>query len=374
MDKKKLKIYINGRFLTQPITGVQRYSLELLKAIDELIDKNFNLLKKYDFEIISPTQKHLHTLNLNNIKIRKVGFLSGHFWEQFELPLYTKNGILFCPGNTAPIFSLLSTQTTIVTIHDLSYKYFPSAYSFAFKLLYKILIPLIIKYADKIITVSKSEKRSIIKYYPKIKNKILAIQNGGLSEHYLKKIKSSDQKETIQEIPTILYVGSLNPRKNLEGLIKSLKFLNQTEKINAIIVGASNMSFSELKAELVRDASEFIKFKGQIDDTFELLKLYKQASCFVFPSFYEASPLPPLEAMACGCPVLASDIPSLQERCGEAAYYCDAENIEDIAEKIKLIIKNNKIQQNLIEKGLRRAQEFTWKKCAKNTLEVITSK
>ena len=103
----------------------------------------------------------------------------------------------------------------------------------------------------------------------------------------------------------------------------------------------------------------------------DLIKLYRSASCFVFPSFYESFGFPPLEAMACGCPVVVSNAGSLPEICGDAAVYCDPFNANDIAEKIMLVITNETLQEELRQKGMAQAKKFSWERCARETFAVI---
>jgi glycosyltransferase involved in cell wall biosynthesis len=370
MSKTKNKFYINGRFLTQSISGVQRYAYEFIKTLDELISQDDSLWADYQFEILTPKKLNpIYKLNFKNITLRRIGSFTGHIWEQFELPFLCRNGLLFCPGNTAPVVHLLSGQRTVVTVHDLSFRYFPEAYSGAFKLAYKILMPLIFKHADLIITVSNSELNSIINIYPQSKEKIHAVQNGGLPERILKNIDRIPAHET--QKPYLLYVGALNPRKNPQGVISVFNIIQKEMEIDLVIVGSSGKSFSDLKYELFEKDKGEIIFTGQIDDTDRLIGYYKGASCLVFPSFYEASPFPPLEAMACGCPVIAGDIPSLRERCEEAALYCNPNSVEEIANKIQTLLDDPIFRLKYIEKGFARNRNYTWSKCVENSFQYI---
>ncbi len=365
--KPRKKIYINARFLTQSITGVQRYSFELVRALDRLIDNNEIDTGQYTIELLAPNVKHLHDLRLKNIPIRKVGCLSGHAWEQLELPFYSKGGLLFSPGNTAPILSLLGGQKTVTTVHSLSYLYFPHAYSLLFRIFYKSLIPRVFRNSDSVITVSESEKSLILKKYAYLKDKLHAIQNGALAMDLLGEVKT---KKTFPTSATILFVGSLSKAKNLQGVIEAFNILEKKyQELNLIVVGATGKSFNSVDFGLPKYVK--VEFKGQINETRELIELYQKATCLVFPSFYEASPLPPIEAMTCGCPVIVSEIPSLIERCGDAAVYCDPHSPQDIADKIEQVIQDSGLQKNMQVKGYLRAKEFTWEKCARLTFKEV---
>lgn len=361
-------IYINGRFLTQNITGVQRYAHEIIKALDQLIKDQKIDNEKYQFILLSPQKSLVHSLSLKNIEWRRVGKKSGHAWEQLDLPSYVKTGLLFCPGNTAPLQILHSKKKTLVTVHDLSYLYYPEAYSISFKLWYRFLIPLIMRNANAVITVSESEKKSILKYYPYVKNRLSAIQNGGLPEKQDSLIRvTTDSRYKA----TILYVGSLSRRKNFQGLIKALEIVNNLFDICLVVVGTGGISYRPPDFQISQSMEKRIFFKGQKNNFDELILFYKKSTCLVFPSFYEASPLPPLEAMACGCPVIVSNTPALQERCGDAALYCDPNAPEDIADKIIQLLKNKELRESIIQKGFLRAKKYSWEKSAWQTFSIM---
>jgi glycosyltransferase involved in cell wall biosynthesis len=368
--QNKNKFYINGRFLTQSISGVQRYAYEFLKTLDDLIGQDNSFMSDYQFEVLAPKKLNpAYKLDFKHFSLRKIGLFTGHLWEQFELPFFCRSGLLFNPGNVTPVIHLLSGQKTVVTVHDLSYRYFPEAYSLAFRLVYKCLMPVIFKFADLIITVSNSELKSIVNIYPQSEEKIHAVQNGGLPETVLRNLDNIPAHKTKK--PYLLYVGALNPRKNPQGVISAFNIIQKEWEIDLIIVGSSGKTFGDFSYELFEKQKGEIIFTGQIDDTERLVEYYKGATCLVFPSFYEASPFPPLEAMACGCPVVSGDIPSLHERCNEAALYCDPNNAQDIARKSLIIMKDPTLRLKLIDNGFNRNKNFTWKKCVENTSRLI---
>ncbi len=364
-------IYINGRFLTQSITGVQRYAHELLKALDVLYKQGDIDNSKLRFKILAPAKGILHNMELNNIPLHKVGYLSGQAWEQLELPYYSRDGILFCPGNTAPLFSLISKQRTVVTIHSLSYLYCPETYSITFRSLYKTIIPLVLRFSNAVITVSQSERNTILGRYNHSEKRLYAIQNGGLPNDLSHSQKGSIANAVSANLPFILYVGSLSKSKNIQGVLKALAILNNKFDLHIVIAGGKDNIFSNQLLNSSDKLESKIHFIGQIINTADLVHLYKTASCLVFPSFYEASPLPPIEAMALGCPVIASSIPSLKERCADAAYYVDPANVEDIATGIHKVLTDKPLRQRMIQNGFSRAKIFTWEKTARDHLNVF---
>lgn len=329
-----MKVIIDGRVLTHKFTtGVQRYTRELLKAFDEI---------GFTYQLSYPKS--------NNRYLQ-------HLWEHFVLPHKAKDyNLLFCPGNIAPVWKYKRVKL-VTTIHSLSFSH--AGYTKFFSAYYKLIIPRVVEISDKIITVSNTEKDNIVKHFPKYENKIVSIPNG-ISDIFL------NQKTTFEKDDFILYVGSLNPTKNFQGVIKAFLQISNKVQHRLIIVGP----MLSIYKKIYNPISEKIVFLGVVEDT-QLIELYRKASLFVFPSFYESFGLPPLEAMACGCPVLVSHIPSLVETCGDAAVYCNPYDIEDISRKMLYLIKDEKLRKELIKKGLQRVKLFSWRKTAEETINVF---
>jgi len=362
MTEKPIEIIFNGRFLTQEITGVQRYAHELLWALDDIAPTRSDI----KITVVSPKLDR-DPPALKNIRILQSGRTSGHVWEQIELPLMARGKLLFCPGNTAPAISLLTGQKVVVCVHDLSYLYFPAAYSAAFKSLYGTLVPMIFRRAAGVITVSESERKSILERYPFVASRLTAIQNGGLMDKRVPKTSNPHRENGY-----VLYVGSLSKRKNFPAMFEVACRLARKDGYRFTFVGGTAGGLVSSQYAVPSDLATHITFAGQINDTEELIKFYEGAQLLMFPSLYEASPLPPIEAMACGCAVLASTIPSLQERCGDAAIYCDPHDVDDICNKVQQFLTDRDLQSTLSQKGLERASLFNWKNCANRTLDVIT--
>jgi glycosyltransferase involved in cell wall biosynthesis len=237
----------------------------------------------------------------------------------------------------------------------------------AYRLLYRAITPMVLRRASTVITVSESEKLEILQRYPGNEGRVLAIQNGSTpgSAELLEHTPSADQY--------VLYVGSLSRRKNLDGLIKVATNLGRKRRLSFVFVGSTPGALANVGAKIPEDVISGIRFEGQIDSWEVLRRYYQTASCFFFPSFYEASPLPPIEAMACGCPVVASGIPSLKERCGDAAMYCDPNSVESMAGSIERVLDDPATQSRLRHLGYERARKFTWRSCAEMTLDAICS-
>jgi glycosyltransferase involved in cell wall biosynthesis len=302
-----------------------------------------------------------------NVKLRQVGFLQGHAWEQFELPWYSRGSTLFWLLNTAPAISLLGSQPTVVTVHDLSYKYFPEAYRATFRLWYSFIIPLALRHARCVITVSESERQAIIRHYPAVVSRLHAIANGGLPADL-----TLDARGFVDRSDGyILYVGSLSKRKNFSRMLEAACLLARERGCHFIFIGDMSKSLKRSIARVPDDISSLITFVGAVDDPAMLISYYRRAVCFLFPSLYESSGLPPVEAMACGCPVIASDIPALKERCGEAVIYCNPYDIGSIVDSIEKMLDDDGLRARLRVLGSQRAATYSWQSCAIQTLDLI---
>ncbi len=356
-----MNIFINARFLSQPLTGVQRYATEFVKALDNLIETGQIDKTKYSFVLLGP--KNIKSeLNLKHIPIKKIGILTGHLWEQFELPFYAKNGLLLCLCNTGAIFK----RNKIVVIHDAQVFALPQNYSFAFRLWYKLLFPILGRFVKQIITVSSFSRSELIKYCKFNPKKIQVIYEG--KEHILSITpdKSIFKKNVIGDKPYILAVSTMSKNKNFNSIVQAIENRKQLDFDMLIVGGKNSHVFGQTQIAL----PDFVKRLGYVSDG-ELRVLYEHASCFVYPSLYEGFGLPPLEAMACGCPVIVSNAASLPEVCGDAAIYCDPYSVEDIANKIELLLADKNLQQQMRLKGIERAKTFTWEKAAQQTITII---
>ncbi|KHE67413.1 glycosyltransferase family 1 protein [Halobacillus sp. BBL2006] len=356
-----MQIFINGRFLSQETTGVQRYATEVVKAIDNLIDSGYIHHKDYRFVLLSPKAKK-QNLSLKHIEIRTIGMLKGHTWEQLELPFHTKNNLLINLCNTSPIFK----RRQLTVIHDAAVFANKQNFSFSFRLWYQFLYKLQARVASKIITVSNFSKNELVKYLKIDDRRIKVIYEG--NEHFSNLLSGSAEfQNEIQDYePYILAVSSLNPNKNFKVIVKALEYIHDKE-INVVIAGGTNPKvFSTNGVEL----SNKVKHLGYVSDN-QLKSLYKNAFCFIYPSLYEGFGLPPLEAMTVGCPVIVSDRASLPEVGGDSVIYCDPTNPEDIANKIKNLMDSPELHNKLINKGFKQSEKFTWYNTAKELFSVI---
>lgn len=334
-----MELLFDGRILTHTTyTGVENYAKNLLDAFKSKLSINIAQPKT--------TNRYL-----------------AHLWTHLILP-FKSGDILFCPANIAPVF-VPKSKKLVVTIHDVAFLTYPKSFSRLFRFYYKLIMPIIIQRADKIITVSEYSKQEIEEFYPKAKGKIEVIYLG-LNE----KFKKSDNRIKKKQI---LYVGSMNERKNFKSIINAFELFDNRE-YKLLMVGnfSSNFALDDESISVLEQAKKNVNIElrsGVGDD--ELIMLYNESRLFVFSSFYEGFGLPILEAMACGTPVICSNVTSIPEVGGDAVVYCDPYRVEDIKEKIKLVLYNEVLQKDMIQKGLQRVKTFSWENSAAEHLKVF---
>jgi glycosyltransferase involved in cell wall biosynthesis len=333
-----MKVLIDGRVLKHKyITGVQRYTKDVIEVLNRL---DF----KIDLAVPPFKNKYLQ-----------------HLWEHSVLPYKsTKYDILFCPSNVAPLWKPKNCKY-VVTIHDISFLLFKDAYTFSFRKYYEFLIKNTLKVADKIITVSNSEKKMIKKYFPKYGDKITVIHNG-VKEKFL----LSEKDILLEKEKIILYVGSLNKRKNLKGVIEAFLMIKDKIPHKLVIVALKQDIFRKTTFNL-DDRIEFLDYLTED----ELISLYKKAAVFVFPSLYESFGYPVIEAMGCGCPVVASKTSSIPEIAADAAILVNPYNVKEISDAMLNVVLDKKLSEELIKKGLQRAKMFTLDKTVEKLINVF---
>ncbi len=321
---------INSRCLTAPLTGVQRYLLELRPYLDQRV------------EWLQPRRQ-----------LSKIG---GHLWEQFTLPLRFSRGLLWSPANTGA----LGVRRQVVTIHDAAALDHPEWFARQFAAWYRFLLPRLCRKVRAIITVSQFSKDRLVEACGVPSEKVFVVHNG-----IRPPVVAAEP--VAQERDFILCVGSLEPRKNLLRLLEAWRKIAPAD-VELHIAGASGRVFRETNL----DFPPGVRLLGRLDDA-QLAAVYSTARAVAYPSLYEGFGFPPLEAMSHGKGALVSDIPPMREICGSAALYCDPLRVEDIAEKLDWLIHDtDTIFPNA---GLlkQHAAQYTWEKCARETFAILNS-
>lgn len=376
-----MRLIVNGRFLLQDVTGVQKVAIEFVRALDDLLTAGH--YPGLTVELAVPAGGRLVTTpHFDAVRVRRSGRLSGHAWEQLQLPAIVGSAPLLCLGNLAPVGLLMRRAPVYTMVHDLSYKYFPSAYSRRFRALYSAVVPLVLARSRTVFTVSESESAAICAQYGGLvgPERLVTVQNGGgegasgahvsaAPASWVSGAKAVPSRAVRQR--RCLYVGSLTRRKNAEGLLRTAIEVVRELDMDFVFLGATGSSFERIGMTVPADVTGRIHFRGQVNDPAHIEAEYRRASVFVFPSFYEASPLPPIEAMRFGCPVVAADIPSLRERCGDAALYCDPADVGSIVSQVRLAIEDEHVWQELQGKGLQRAATYSWRRQVQQVLARI---
>ena len=335
---KRKDLYINGRFLTKPLTGISRYAYELTC---ELVRSGVKVT------IICPKQDIRPEYDVKGLNIVKFGFGRSHIWEQISLPLFfinRKDFMLVCFSGLGPIIIF----NKIITIHDLAFLENPSWFSKTYVLIYKLLTPLSVKTSKRILTVSYFSKQEII-------NK-LGVKEDSISVIYnAVNISQEEQGDILKKVPGkyVLAVSSIDPRKNYARLTQALSLL---PNCNLVVVGGVSHIFNHVK---MSQSLNNVYSLGRVTDE-ELTTLYKNATAFIYPSLYEGFGIPPIEAMVYGCPVVVSDISVLHEVCGDAALYVDPYNINEIAKAIERVENDVNLRLDLKEKGYKNIRRYSW--------------
>ncbi|MDR4503609.1 MAG: glycosyltransferase family 4 protein [Candidatus Scalindua sp.] len=296
----------------------------------------------------------------------------------FQSPIYSlaEQGEFFrkIPRGTVLFWSphynipLLYRGKLLVTVHDVFHVAMPTFVNGLHRRLYaRCMFKIIGRKADAVLTVSKFTENELVRLIGMERNKIYAVHNG-IDTAWFQPRKD----EMPRRNPFLLYVGNVKPHKNLSMLCEAFERVKDMIPHDLVIVGKREGFITGDSSVIAKAAGleERIEFTGHVPDTI-LKQYFTQADVLVFPSLYEGFGLPPLEAMASGCPVIASDIESLREVCGDAALFCDPYSSKDIADKIQQIIHDSDVRGRLQQKGLKRAEQFTWDKCSEKVLSVI---
>lgn len=349
-----MKWAINGRFLSQKMTGVQRvacnFSLELQKIAEQ---KNINYTVYCPDEI---EQKEIADTLAPHILASTKPYLI--FWEQWVLAkeISRTKEFLLNFGNLAPI-NFVKNQA--VMIHDMAFFRHPEWFSRKFVLYYRFIIPIVVKRTRFIMTVSEFSKNELIECL-NIKPEKIIVLPLWLNDRFQKEIKKPivSQKDNY-----ILTVASIDPRKNYKTLLRTFLSLSE-QHISLFSAGDMSKNFAQDPGLRVYRNNSKIIFLGRCTDP-ELISLYSRALFYCSMSLYEGFGIPSLEAMACGCPLLLSDTPTHREVCGDAALYADPENEYDIKEKMTMLINNKEKREELVQKGRERIKFFTKEKTMK---------
>jgi glycosyltransferase involved in cell wall biosynthesis len=357
---KRTPVFINARFLDEPLTGVQRWGREYLRALDGMLADGSIDPERYEFILLSPTMP-AEMPEYSFLKLRVKGFLRSHLWEQFELPRLAR-GFLLNLKNTAPV----RHRQMMVLIHDLQVFARPETHTGIFNLVYRWIMPRAARRAKVLAAVSEHTADEIQRYFGLPRGRTTVLLEG--HEHVLREEadRSILAAHDLQPDGFLLAVSSLNPNKNFAAILRAMKLADV--QVPLVIAGGTNPKVFE--GDGVDSLPQNAIHVGRVSDA-ELRALYENALGFVFPSFYEGWGLPPGEAMLLGCPVICSNTTSMPEVCGDAALYCDPADDDSIARQLFRLVEDGPLRQDLAAMGRARSQRFSWRAVAERLWAAI---
>lgn len=350
-------VFLNGRFLNQPLTGVQRFATETTSAIDRLAARG-------DWPattVLTPRASVSREPCFERLRVVEFGKMRGNIWEQTELPIASRSGILVNLGNTGP---LLGGRNQIVVIHDAGAFDTPESYSLQFRTWYRLLQRRLADSGAKIVTVSEFSRDRITQHLDIEPDEVTVMYEG--ADHIVRVSPDPDTLDRfgLSQGKYVLVVGNTATHKNI-GSIGKIAALLDSRGLELAIVGSVNSSIYRPNS-----GASFGRPLGRVSDS-ELRALYDSALCLLFPSRYEGFGLPPVEAMACGCPVMASCGGAVQEICGDAAVYINSDDCRSMTKAVELVLDDEGLLSRLRQRGLERAARFSWEASAQVLAGVV---
>jgi len=370
-----IKVLYNALHLTGQFSGVQHTEELLMKEAFHDLDTDMW------FEVLCPKSYQPDFPELPFRKIKKIAIDSSCRWQRigFEHFLLSRKfykqkvDILHCPSYTLP---WNWEGKSVVTIHDIIALDFPEYCSCANRAYFRIALPHSIRKADKIIAVSNTVKNDILRKFPNYSSKIEVIYHG-IDDIFretpsAKKLMEVQQKYKLPE-KYILFVGNIEPKKNIARLIEAFKNLSKHSDMphSLVIAGQFAWKYDDIM-KIKRQNDERIIFPGYIEQS-DLPALYTLADLFVFPSLYEGFGIPPLESMACGTPVIVSDKGALPETTGGCASIVDPFSVDSITAAMLELLQNQTLRNQFIEKGKQHVQQFKWNRTWAETAKLYHS-
>ena len=365
-----MRIGINGRFLVAKRTGVQRAAYNVIKTLIHIDRLNEYVIFTGGDQARNPDWIFANVQVVPS-GIRPGDSLRNHFWEQFVLPRLAEEyevDLLYSPANLAPFFY---SGKSVIHIYDFCFVVNPQWYSLSFRTLYNFLIPRLARRAARVITSSNNSRNDLLQFCG-VEAEQVSMVYLAVDDTFSAKTDGDSQRPKAFPDDYILYVGSLEPRKNIGVLVEAYERLRaERPELNTklILIGGESPLFADVRLRVKRFKDDVI-FKGFVEDT-ELRQYYRHATLVAYPSLYEGFGLPPLEAMASGTPVVTSSTSSLPEVVGDAALKVNPYDSEQLTQAMFSIISNPELRADLVRRGLDQVKRFNWYHVARNTLAVF---
>jgi glycosyltransferase involved in cell wall biosynthesis len=344
-------IYINGRFLTQNRTGVQRYSREVVGAIDRLLQQQDcpQILRDTEWVLLAPPGAECDVA-LERIEFRKVGKGDGHLWEQTHLAKHSWSGRLLSPASSGPIWH----PRHIVVLHDAGIYNAPAGYSRKYRIAHRVLDRLLARRAQ-IATVSYFSQTELSRCLGIPDKDILLAPNG--TDHLRTVLPDATVVDRLRLEAGKYFVtlGLSTANKNISLAIEAFRLLGRPDTHLVVIGKGSSRVFGSQNL----DSNPGVILTGRLTDE-EVTGLLRSATALLFPSRYEGFGIPSLEAMLQGCPVIASTAPGIMEVCGDAALHFHPDNAEMLRELMRRVLDNPDVAAALRARGHRRPDMYRW--------------
>lgn len=363
-----MRIGINCRsFLNKDFTGIGRYTSQLLQSLSEIDSQNQYLL--YAPKRFFAPRRRLPKVPAQNFHLKIDRFYRGVEKTVGKMDVY------HCPSPEA--LGHLNGAKIVVTVHDLIFKTFPQGHTVETIEETQRQFQHIVEKASKIICCSQSTLNDLNRFFKVDANKTALIYQGVHSKDFY--LLDDQEEELAQRTvrqkgidkPFILFVGTIEPRKNLRNLLTAFSILKKKFFPGQLVVIGSKGWLNEDLLGLSKELGIYdeVCFTGFLSNQ-ELRHFYHQARVFVFPSFYEGFGFPIVEAFSCGTPVVTSNVSSCPEIAGDAALTVNPQSPDEIADAVYRVLADPALHKKLREKGLRRAQDFSFAKTARETLKV----
>ncbi|MDD3284643.1 MAG: glycosyltransferase family 1 protein [Patescibacteria group bacterium] len=368
-----MKIAIDARFFGTN-TGIGRYLEQLILNLEKQDNEN-----KY-FILINYENENKYISKNKNFEKVIVNIPWYGIKEQIELPKILNKinpDLVHFPHFNVPFFY---NKPFVVTIHDLILTKYPSRRAttlslikyFLKNILYRIIINRAVVKSKKIITVSQFTKKEIVDFFKINADKVIVTYEGVSDLKQINNINNEIIKNLGIESPFLLYVGNAYPHKNLEFLVKTFSEFSEDKSLKLVLVGREDYFYKRLKEFVNINNYKNIIFAGFVKDE-DLAYLYKKCSVYVFPSLCEGFGLPPLEAMKCGAIVLSSNYSCLPEILKSSVIYFDPKDKKDLTNKLKIILNDENLKNELIEKSQMLLKEYSWEKMVFEVIDIYNS-
>jgi glycosyltransferase involved in cell wall biosynthesis len=375
-----MRVFVEGDHLFGNRTGVGQYSKNLLEGLVELDKQNSYTIfgfvffgkdsharpipegENLSYKLIRYIPSRLFHAIVRNISAPPIDLLLASKPDLFLFPNYVRYPVAF-------------KEPTVVVIHDLSFVLHGQHTTRRSREYLNRYVPISARRSDHIITVSENSKKEIVEHYGIDPDKI-TIVHPALDHSFFFPRPSIETRDVARKYgidqPYILYIGTLEPRKNINGILDAYSQLNKElqRSFTLVLAGDGGWLNQGIKRRLDELSALHIEVIGYVPDD-DVPGLYSGASVFVYPSFYEGFGMPPLEAMACGVPVITANNSSIPEVVGDASILINAEDTPRLALEIERVLGDQKLARLLRAKGLARAKQFRWESSALILLDVI---